>query len=138
MQNVPQPTNAAGRIKPGTFLARVGQALSEYYANRPTVAGAQITNVAVSAPQKRHSQDRQGKTPGRYRRSHGRARSANAGQFKPRTTTLDDVRKETGLSDLEITDAYNDHYGTSWPSPLEDKLLPQARHALRLLKEQAA
>jgi len=55
-----------------------------------------------------------------------------------RMRTIADVREAFDLSDLELTDAYNEHYGTALPCPLPDKLALLAMNAARKMREAAA
>lgn len=52
-------------------------------------------------------------------------------------TTIAGVKQAFDLSDLEVTDAYNEFYGTALPCPLPEKLAPRAMTAARRIREAA-
>jgi hypothetical protein len=52
----------------------------------------------------------------------------------PRVETIADVKKAFDLSDLELTDAYNEYYGTGLPCPLPEKFAPRAVTAARTMR----
>lgn len=55
-----------------------------------------------------------------------------------RLQTIADVKQAFGLSDLELTDVYNAHYGTVLPCPIPDKLALLARNAARKMRDAEA
>ena len=55
-----------------------------------------------------------------------------------RVRTIAEIRNTYGLSDWELGDIYNEHYGTMLPSPIPDKLALLALNAVRKAREPAA
>lgn len=55
-----------------------------------------------------------------------------------RSRTIADLKDAYGLSDAELADVYNEHYGTRLPCPLKDMLYLLAKNAIQAERPEIA